>query len=122
MVEARRHIGCGVIGQVCKRIFLHAADSVAACTPDAGEVALACEAVLLGPEDPAADACAAVLAIVAEGACVSAVRHGARFTASQCKQAANCGGLLDVSPVAMDPLPTPVSISEEEIVEISDPV
>ena len=53
-------------------------------------VAGTCEAVGLGPEDPAADICASSLAAAYEGLCIAAVKELGTFAGDMCAKAMGC--------------------------------
>ena len=65
--------------------------SQAMCVADDTAIAAACEAVGLGPEDPAADVCAVLLDVAFETACTIAVKEGSALTSSAVKNALHCG-------------------------------
>lgn len=85
-------LGCDVIGTVCNVVFSSVATSALGCTEDSALVVAACEAALLGPEDPLADTCAALLGGICEVSCIAAVAAGGSFSAHSCKKAAHCSG------------------------------
>jgi len=60
------------------------------CSVDDGMVAGTCEAVGLGPEDPAADICASSLAAAYEGLCIAAVKELGKFAGDMCAKAMGC--------------------------------
>jgi len=60
------------------------------CTVDDGMVAGTCEAVGLGPEDPAADICAVSLGAAFEGLCYAAVRELGSFAGNMCAKSMGC--------------------------------
>jgi len=76
----------------CSKLFAKAVTSVVGCTLDDAAVVAACEIAGIGPEDPFADACAAILGITVEAGCVAMVNEGGAFTAAKCKSVAGCDG------------------------------
>ena len=60
------------------------------CTLKASEAAGICELAGLGPEDPAADACALALASALNGACIAAVKEGGEFTQGELLKHTGC--------------------------------
>ena len=81
---------CTIVDGACKGVLPVAVGSVVECTAADALLATACEVVGLGPEDPAADACAATLGIGFEAACVAAVKVGGHFGAAECAKIAKC--------------------------------
>merc|ERR1712194_764444 len=85
-------VTCAIIDTACSTIFHSAATSILDCALDDSVVVAACEAAGLGPEDPLADACAAILATTVSYACEQAIKAGGKFAAQQCEKAAGCSG------------------------------
>lgn len=81
-----------MIGAVCKKLFKKSVATQVECVEEAAEALGVCEAVLLGPEDPLADACAAIMATVVEASCYLAIKEGGKFAAKDCQKAAGCKG------------------------------
>lgn len=81
---------CDIIDPACKWLVGEGVDEVVECTVDATEAGAACEIVGLGPEDPFADVCAAMLSSALEGACVAAVSKGETWGTNQCESACGC--------------------------------
>merc|ERR1719389_319029 len=84
-------VTCEVVGVACSKVFTTAVTSIVGCTLEDATLVAACEAAGLGPEDPLADACAAILGTTVEAACVAIVKQGGSFTSALCKKAAGCG-------------------------------
>jgi hypothetical protein len=81
---------CEVIKLACNKVFVKAATSIVGCTLEDATVVAACEIAGIGPEDPLADACAAILGTTVEVACVAAIKSGGKFTSQMCRKAAGC--------------------------------
>ena len=79
-----------IISKVCGKVCGKGVGSLADCTADDALVAATCEAVGFGPEDPAADTCAAVLAAAFEGLCAAAVHEVGVFVGAQCTKLMGC--------------------------------
>jgi hypothetical protein len=74
---------CDFVNGVCK-LAGNTITTAAGCTATAAGVAGACEVVGLGPEDPFADGCAAVLGVAFEATCKTIVDEGVSFGKAQC--------------------------------------
>lgn len=83
-------LSCNIIGQVCSLIAQKAISSLGACTTLAAEGAGLCQAVGLGPADPWADACSAVIAGAIKVGCDQIVKELGQFGAQECTKAAGC--------------------------------
>lgn len=83
-------LSCNIISQVCTLIAKKAISSLGACTELAGEGAGLCQLVGLGPEDPWADACSAVIAGAIKIGCDEVVKEAGQFGANECTKAAGC--------------------------------
>jgi len=83
-------ITCKVIDAACNKVFTKAVTSIVGCTLEDATIVAACEIAGIGPEDPLADACAAILGTTVEAVCIKTIKAGGKFAASQCKKAAGC--------------------------------
>ena len=63
---------CSFVNGICK-LAGNGITSAIGCTATAAGVAGACEAIGMGPMDPFADGCAAVLSVSFEATCVTVV-------------------------------------------------
>merc|ERR1712007_90581 len=83
-------LDCYIVDKACELVFHSAVTSITGCVLSDATVVAACEAAGLGPADPLADACAAILATTVTVACEAAIKAGGKFVASECKKAAGC--------------------------------
>jgi len=74
---------CSFVNGVCN-LAGNGVTSAIGCTATAAGVAGACETIGMGPEDPFADGCAAVLSVAFEAACTTVVNEGSAFGVSEC--------------------------------------
>merc|ERR1712007_314405 len=81
---------CTVVNMVCKTVCGKGIGSLGLCTADDALVVSTCEAVGLGPEDPAADVCAAAMGAAFEGICGAAVNEIGTLTGDACSKAFSC--------------------------------
>lgn len=90
-------LSCFIVKGVCDTIGAMHIDSTAGCAEMAVSAASICEAVGLGPEDPVADLCAAIVGGAIEDACKEVVQQGQKLSAAECKRAAGCATSADLS-------------------------
>ena len=85
-------IGCAVADGALSLLFKSGSKVVTEATCVGYDVAVdaACELIGLGPEDPAADACAIILDVAIETACQVAVKAGSTLAKSAVKKALKC--------------------------------
>lgn len=83
-------LSCNIISKVCDVIAEEAIVTLEGCTTLAVEGAVLCETVGLGPENPWADICAAVVGAAIKMGCDKAIEAAEEFGADGCKRAANC--------------------------------
>jgi len=83
-------LSCFVISKVCDLIANQNITTSMGCHGLAAEGVGLCQTVGLGPEDPWADICSAVIAGVIEVGCNKAVDAARQYGAEECKRAAGC--------------------------------
>ena len=81
---------CKLIKLVCGKVIGKGIGSLGLCTADDAMVAGVCEAVGLGPEDPASDVCAAALGTAFEGICVAGIKELGTLTTDAAVKAMGC--------------------------------
>merc|ERR1712048_1196283 len=81
---------CPMFKMACEGLFKRAMTTQSECVEAAGEAVGECEAAGAGPEDPAADACAAAMSGTVEAACAMAVKGGKDFGVHECMHVLDC--------------------------------
>lgn len=81
---------CAVVKGICDTIGKQNIVTDAECEAIADGAGSTCEIVGLGPEDPLADICLAVVRGAIKDGCKEVVKQGEKYGVSECKSAAGC--------------------------------